>query len=95
MGPAAQATTSSSAPALPQHIAIIMDAMDLLHQDASKLDGFILVSSDSDFCPLAERLRQAGKRVIGVGQKRQITKEFPKSFDHFIFSDQLGPPKKI
>jgi uncharacterized LabA/DUF88 family protein len=69
--------------------AIIKDAMDLLHQDDSKLDGFILVSSDSDFCPLAKRLRQAGKRVIGVGQKGCITKKFPKSFDHFIFSDQL------
>jgi uncharacterized protein (TIGR00288 family) len=73
-------------------IAIIMDAMDLLHQDTTNLDGFILVSRDSDFCPLAQHLRKAGKLVIGVGHKSQITKGFAGYFNHFIFSNRLVSP---
>ena len=45
--------------------AMIIDAMDLLY--TGNLDGFCLVSSDSDFTRLAERLREAGKEVVGMG----------------------------
>ena len=45
--------------------ALIIDAMDLLY--SGNVEGFAIVSSDSDFTPLAMRLREAGKRVIGVG----------------------------
>jgi uncharacterized protein (TIGR00288 family) len=48
--------------------AMIIDAMDLLYSD--KVDGFCLVSSDSDFTRLATRLREAGMQVIGIGEKK-------------------------
>jgi uncharacterized LabA/DUF88 family protein len=48
--------------------ALIIDAMDILYSD--KVDGFCIVSSDSDFTRLATRLREAGMKVIGIGQKK-------------------------
>lgn len=48
--------------------AMIIDAMDILY--ASSVDGFCIVSSDSDFTRLASRLREAGKTVIGMGEKK-------------------------
>lgn len=48
--------------------ALIIDAMDILY--SSKVDGFCIVSSDSDFTRLAARLREAGMRVIGMGEKK-------------------------
>ena len=48
--------------------ALIIDAMDLLYQDNT--DGFCIVSSDSDFTRLASRLRESGKTVIGMGEKK-------------------------
>lgn len=47
---------------------MIIDAMDMLY--ASELEGFCLVSSDSDFTRLASRLRESGKRVIGMGEAK-------------------------
>jgi uncharacterized LabA/DUF88 family protein len=47
--------------------AMIIDAMDLLYSD--KVDGFCIVSSDSDFTRLAIRLRESGMKVIGMGRK--------------------------
>jgi uncharacterized LabA/DUF88 family protein len=49
---------------------MIIDAMDLLYSD--KVDGFVLLSSDSDFTRLAIRLRESGMKVIGIGEKRNI-----------------------
>jgi uncharacterized LabA/DUF88 family protein len=48
--------------------ALIIDAMDILY--SGNVDGFCLVSSDSDFTKLASRLREAGMRVIGMGEKK-------------------------
>ncbi|HEY1022661.1 MAG TPA: NYN domain-containing protein, partial [Flavisolibacter sp.] len=48
--------------------ALIIDAMDILY--SGKVDGFCIVSSDSDFTRLAIRLREAGKKVIGIGEKK-------------------------
>ena len=53
--------------------AMIIDAMDLLYTD--QVDGFCIVSSDSDFTRLASRLRESGKEVIGMGEEKT-----PKSF---------------
>jgi uncharacterized LabA/DUF88 family protein len=50
--------------------AMIIDAMDLLYSD--KVDGFCIVSSDSDFTRLAIRLRESGMKVIGMGRKNTI-----------------------
>jgi hypothetical protein len=47
---------------------MIIDAMDLLYSD--KVDGFCIVSSDSDFTRLAIRLRESGMKVIGMGRKK-------------------------
>ena len=49
-------------------IALVIDAMDLLHR--GRLDGFCLVSSDSDFTRLAQRLREGGFRVYGFGESK-------------------------
>jgi uncharacterized LabA/DUF88 family protein len=48
--------------------ALIIDAMDILY--SGKVDGFCIVSSDSDFTRLATRLREAGMKVFGIGQKK-------------------------
>ena len=64
--------------------AMIIDAMDLLHTGA--LDGFCLVSSDSDFTRLASRIRESGKRVIGFGE-RKTPEPFVKACDLFVYND--------
>jgi uncharacterized protein (TIGR00288 family) len=70
--------------------ALIIDAMDLLY--SGNVEGFALVSSDSDFTPLAMRLREAGKRVIGVGQ-RKTPKAFVEACERFVFLEVLqGEP---
>ena len=67
--------------------AMIIDAMDILH--LNQVDGFCLVSSDSDFTRLATRLREAGKFVIGMGEKK-TPKPFIVSCDKFIYIEILG-----
>lgn len=49
-------------------IQLVIDAMDILH--TGRFDGFVLVSSDSDFTALANRLREGGHLVIGIGEKK-------------------------
>lgn len=66
--------------------AITIDAMDMLH--TSELDGFILVSSDSDFTPLAMRLREGGKRIIGIGEEKTPT-PFKSACNQFIHLENL------
>ena len=70
--------------------ALIIDAMDLLH--TGDLNGFCLVSSDSDFTPLAARIREAGLVVYGFGE-RKTPQPFVAACDKFIFTDILKPPK--
>ena len=67
--------------------AMIIDAMDILH--LGQVDGFCIVSSDSDFTRLATRLREAGKFVIGIGEKK-TPKPFIVSCDKFIYIEILG-----
>src|SRR5690606_6755487 len=54
-----------------------------------RLDGFVLVSSDSDFTRLASRLRESGMTVYGVGE-RKTPEAFRAACDRFIYSDVLG-----
>lgn len=68
--------------------ALIIDAMDLLH--AGKLDGFCLVSSDSDFTRLAARIREQGLTVYGFGE-RKTPKPFVAACDTFIYVENLAP----
>lgn len=72
--------------------AMIIDAMDLLYSD--KVEGFCIVSSDSDFTRLAVRLRESGMKVIGIGEKK-TPKPFIAACDRFIFIEVLdGAVKK-
>ncbi|MBS1940004.1 MAG: NYN domain-containing protein [Bacteroidetes bacterium] len=66
--------------------ALIIDAMDMLH--TAEVDGFCLVSSDSDFTRLATRLRESGKTVYGFGEKK-TPKPFIAACDKFIFTEIL------
>ena len=67
--------------------AMIIDAMDLLY--SGKVDGFCIVSSDSDFTRLAIRLRESGMRVIGIGEKK-TPNPFITACDKFIFLEILS-----
>jgi len=66
--------------------ALIIDAMDILY--TGKVDGFCIVSSDSDFTRLATRLREAGMKVIGIGEKKTLT-PFITACDKFIYTEIL------
>mgnify|MGYP000497560740 CR=1 FL=1 len=66
--------------------ALIIDAMDVLHADS--VDGFCLVSSDSDFTRLATRIREAGLVVYGFGQ-RKTPEPFVAACDKFIYTEIL------
>ncbi|MBD1259364.1 NYN domain-containing protein [Maribacter polysiphoniae] len=66
--------------------AMIIDAMDILY--SGKVNGFCIVSSDSDFTRLATRLREAGMQVIGMGEKK-TPKPFIVACDRFIYIEIL------
>lgn len=72
--------------------AMIIDAMDILY--TGKVDGFCIVSSDSDFTRLAIRLREAGMKVIGIGE-RKTPNPFIVSCDKFIYIEILKPQESI
>ena len=67
---------------------LIIDAMDLLHSE--KLDGFCLVSSDSDFTRLATRIRESGLAVYGFGE-RKTPPAFVAACDKFVYTEILRP----
>jgi len=69
--------------------AMIIDAMDILYTE--KVDGFCIVSSDSDFTRLATRLREAGMLVIGLGEKK-TPNPFIVACDKFIYLEILAVP---
>ena len=71
--------------------AMIIDAMDILHSGA--VDGFCLVSSDSDYTRLATRIREMGIFVMGIGEKK-TPKPFVNACDVFVYTENLVPPKK-
>lgn len=67
--------------------AMIIDAMDILY--TGRVDGFCIVSSDSDFTRLATRLREAGMKVIGIGEKK-TPDPFITACDKFIYIEILA-----
>lgn len=71
--------------------ALIIDAMDLLY--SGKVDGFCIVSSDSDFTRLATRLREAAMFVIGIGE-RKTPRPFITACDKFIYIEILKKEKE-
>lgn len=71
--------------------ALIIDAMDILY--TAQVDGFCIVSSDSDFTRLAMRLREAGKTVIGIGEQKTPA-AFIAACNKFIFIEILSKESK-
>lgn len=71
---------------------LIIDAMDLLHSGG--LDGFCLVSSDSDFTRLATRIRETGLLVYGFGEKKTPL-PFVAACDKFIYTEILKPQEAL
>lgn len=71
--------------------AMIIDAMDILY--SGRVDGFCIVSSDSDFTRLAIRLREAGMKVFGIGQKKTPV-PFISACDKFIYIEILKSGKE-
>src|SRR5436189_266055 len=77
--------------------ALIIDAMDILY--TGRVDGFCIVSSDSDFTKLATRLREAGMKVFGMGEQKTPS-AFRAACDKFIYieileQEQQPSPKQI
>src|SRR3984885_4688652 len=73
-------------------IALVIDAMDLLH--SRRFDGFCLVSSDSDFTRLASRLREEGADVYGVGAQK-TPESFRQACRRFIYIENLLPEAEV
>lgn len=71
--------------------AMIIDAMDILHSGV--VDGFCLVSSDSDYTRLATRIRETGVFVMGIGEKK-TPKPFVNACDVFVYTENLVTTKK-
>lgn len=67
--------------------AMIIDAMDILFED--KVDGFCIVASDSDYTRLALRLRESGKKVLGIGEKK-TPQAFIAACDKFIYLEIIA-----
>src|SRR5215467_6185041 len=73
-------------------ITLVIDAMDLLH--SGRLDGFCLVSSDSDFTRLASRLREQGADVYGFGEQK-TPESFRQACRKFIYTENLLPEAQV
>ena len=71
--------------------ALIIDAMDLLH--GGRVQGFCIVSSDSDFTRLATRIREQGLFVMGIG-RQQTPKSLVNACEVFVYTENLGPQTK-
>jgi uncharacterized protein (TIGR00288 family) len=71
--------------------AMIIDAMDLLH--SNDVDGFCIVSSDSDYTRLATRIREKGLFIIGVGEKK-TPEAFTNACNQFIYCENLTEIKE-
>ncbi len=72
---------------------LAVDAVDLLHQ--APVDVFVIVSADSDFVPVVNRLRAGGKTVIGAGPRPTAPSTLVRSCDRYLFLDQLGREKPV
>ena len=71
--------------------AMIIDAMDILH--SHQVDGFCLVSSDSDYTRLATRIRESGVLVVGIGRKN-TPRAFVSACNVFIYTENLSQRRR-
>ncbi len=74
-------------------IRLVVDALDLCYTKGH-VDVFVIISGDSDFSPLATKLRENAKRVIGVGVKNSSADMLMESCDEFIYYDDLVREKR-
>ena len=75
-------------------IRMCVDAMDLCYAK-EHIDTFVLVSGDSDFSPLVSKLRENGKRVIGLGLRGSTSELLVANCDEFIFYESLEPQQAL
>jgi NYN domain/OST-HTH/LOTUS domain len=73
--------------------AMIIDAMDILH--SKTVTGFCIASSDSDYTGLAQRIREEGIFVMGIGEAKITTDAFVNACDIFVFTENLTPVSDI
>lgn len=74
-------------------IRLCVDAMDMCYSK-EHIDTFVVVSGDSDFTPLVSKLKENGKRVIGLGMKASTSDLLAANCDEFIYYEDLGAPAK-
>ena len=70
--------------------AMIIDAMDILYSNT--VTGFCIASSDSDYTGLAQRIRENGIFVMGIGEASKTTAAFVNACDLFVYTENLTPP---
>src|SRR4030043_1820886 len=75
-------------------IRLCVDALDLCYSK-EHIDTFVIVSGDSDFSPLVSKLKENGKRVIGVGMKESSSNLLVDNCDEFIYYEDLERPLGI
>ena len=75
-------------------IRLCVDAMDLCYAK-EHIDTFVIVSGDSDFSPLVSKLKENGKRVIGLGMKGSTSVLLSDNCDEFIFYESLGAAEQV
>jgi hypothetical protein len=68
-------------------IELVIDAMDILREE--RFDGFVLVSGDSDFTALGNRLRENGKTVVGIGRRENAAASFVNICNRYIFLENI------
>lgn len=85
-GLVAQQETANTRGKNASDIGLVIDAMDILH--TARFDGFVLVSSDSDFTALANRIREQGMEVIGIGE-RKTPESLRNVCNRFVFIENL------
>lgn len=86
LGLVAHQQTSNTRGKNASDIGLVIDAMDILH--AGKFDGFVLVSSDSDFTRLASRIREEGLEVIGIGESK-TPESLRNVCNRFVFIENI------
>ena len=84
--------TSGSGTKNATDIHLAVDAMDILY--TRPVDVFMLVTADSDFARLARRLREGGKRVVGMGSRKRVGRALVQSCDQFIYYDEEAAPER-
>ncbi|MCL6282761.1 NYN domain-containing protein [Ruegeria sp. 2012CJ41-6] len=92
LGMVARQETANTSGKNASDIGLVIDAMDLLH--SGRFDGFVLVSSDSDFTALANRIREQGLTVVGIGEDKTPT-SLRNACNRFVLIENLiGKPDK-